>query len=375
MFPTHGNNQINWASTDYKLPLATSFHGTPNVDTPLAEVFNGTVKSGYGKFFMPPSFDNNDEEKCRQTLFPLLHRIAGDCGFTVTCRFRKTAKVVRAILVGCSRSEKYQLPPENKKNPRNCYTARPLKSEHRCNFHFFLRYDPLINRWYINANDRHHCLEHRLHSRRQVLPKARNILANDLDLFRTLVNANLSPRTVAQVMLLKTGKQIDAKQVSNFRHQCHECFVTNEDGSKPNSSAQRVLNYVRNDPEISYVAVMGGSMHMMSPSLRMLHLKSGCNEIQVGLTPEDMSHYHEEAAEEVALMQRVTKTTKVTMLLGLAWVTDQSLRNFCMFPEVLSGDTTHKVNSSKMPLHTYVGKNSENQIFPVMHAFMSSEQQ
>ena len=146
MFPTHGNNQINWASTDYKLPLATSFHGTPNVDTPLAEVFNGTVKSGYGKFFMPPSFDNNDEEKCRQTLFPLLHRIAGDCGFTVTCRFRKTAKVVRAILVGCSRSEKYQLPPENKKNPRNCYTARPLKSEHQCNFHFFCR---ILCSWYL----------------------------------------------------------------------------------------------------------------------------------------------------------------------------------------------------------------------------------
>ena len=83
----------------------------------------------------------------------------------------------------------------------------------------------------------------------------------------------------------------------------------------------------------------------------------------------------QQAQQEVALLQQCTKAKRFTTLLGVAWVTDQSIQNFSKFPEVISGDTTHKVNNCWMPLHTFVGKNSENSTFQIMWVFMASEQQ
>ena len=46
-----------------------------------------------------------------------------------------------------------------------------------------------------------------------------------------------------------------------------------------------------------------------------------------------------------------------------------------MFPEFLSGDDTEGVNVEERPLNTWCGKDSNNQVFPVLHTFLPSTAQ
>ena len=46
-----------------------------------------------------------------------------------------------------------------------------------------------------------------------------------------------------------------------------------------------------------------------------------------------------------------------------------------MFPEFLSGDDTEGVNVEERPMNTWCAKDSNNQIFPVLHTFLPSTAQ
>jgi hypothetical protein len=62
-----------------------------------------------------------------------------------------------------------------------------------------------------------------------------------------------------------------------------------------------------------------------------------------------------------------------TLLLFVAWVTDDDLKFTTMFPEVISFDTTYGTNAERRPLCVGAGTCNNRMNFPVFHAFMPSK--
>jgi len=203
--------------------------------------------------------------------------------------------------------------------------------------------------------------------------------SSDREMFDVLAKCNLPPSLIEMVMEMKTGKSITDSQIQQAKRDCADAMINTEDGSKATTSAERLVNYLKSDPMISYVIVYGESTGWMSRKVRTVHRLTG--QLAVRDQPGESetegfadSGANTEAGEHINLLQKATNRSTIKVLLGAAWVRDSSLLNYCMFPEVLCGDTTHKTNNSKMPLHIYTGRDSEGSIFPVMWVFMPCEQ-
>jgi hypothetical protein len=61
------------------------------------------------------------------------------------------------------------------------------------------------------------------------------------------------------------------------------------------------------------------------------------------------------------------------ILLAIAWVTNEGVRLFRLFPEVTFWDTQQKTNRERRPCFLGCGKDSENRCFTYLWAFMPSE--
>ncbi len=61
------------------------------------------------------------------------------------------------------------------------------------------------------------------------------------------------------------------------------------------------------------------------------------------------------------------------ILLAIAWVTNEGVRLFRLFPEVTFWDTQEKTNGERRPCFLGCGKDSENRCFTYLWAFMPSE--
>ena len=78
---------------------------------------------------------------------------------------------------------------------------------------------------------------------------------------------------------------------------------------------------------------------------------------------------------EVTIRDNLTQKSTGMILLVATWTTDDNRRKFDMFPKFLSGDDTEGVNVEERPMNTWCGKDSNNQIFPVLHTFLPSTAQ
>ena len=266
-------SKLQWDSGDYSLPLLSDPVHMTATHIPLIHVFNGNVAEHWcGKLFLPPSHCTNNKDECKQQLWPLIFRQAEDCGFNVKCRFRNFKNDELVIRVQCICGESYNSKNKSVTTPnhRNTFTAKPQRKNDLCNFSFYVRYHKYLSRWYVRVGDKTGRMSHSHHMRQFVNQKAKNMTQGDRVFLQTLVHHNFSPRDIVSIMKLKNGKDMDYRQIESVKHHALDTFVKNEDGSKPLSSGQRVLNYVRHDPTISYLAVMGDAHQAMSPSLRML---------------------------------------------------------------------------------------------------------
>ena len=78
---------------------------------------------------------------------------------------------------------------------------------------------------------------------------------------------------------------------------------------------------------------------------------------------------------ESSIRDNLTQRSTGMILLVATWTTDDNRRKFDMFPEFLSGDDTEGVNVEERPMNTWCGKDSNNQVFPVLHTFLPSTAQ
>jgi hypothetical protein len=201
----------------------------------------------------------------------------------------------------------------------------------------------------------------------------------DEELLRLLAESNLSPTTIDLIMRNKSGVSLTPQQIAAVKRHTDSIRISNADGTIPTTSAEKLLNWLTKDLKMSFVAVFGESDSLLSAKVRAVHrsnIQCSTSSPTAENLPLDLSVADSaEADTEIKLYMKASGASRIKVLLGCAWVSDQNVENFVKFPEVLSGDTTHKTNSSKMPLHLYTGLNSEGKLFPVMHVFMPSKQQ
>lgn len=75
------------------------------------------------------------------------------------------------------------------------------------------------------------------------------------------------------------------------------------------------------------------------------------------------------------IRDQLKKSGTGQILLLAVWTTDDAIRKFEMFPEFVSVDDTEGTNAEERPLHDWCCKDGNNQLFPILRAFLPSTAQ
>jgi hypothetical protein len=303
-----------------------------------------------------PKFNENTKQFRKTVLMMMLQDEAQRHGFNVVNRGWE--KDYNRLRIACSRQLLYdnsqQSHPEGKYNST---TQKATNKSDSCCFYFVLKWEPTVCRWYLRyqqtpGNTNHH--GHHLMQSTSCRNHIDSLNSSDRKMFDVLAKCNLPPSLIEMVMHMKTGKSLTDSQIQQAKRDCADAMINTDDGLKATTSAERLVNYLKSDPTISYVIVYGESTGWMSRKVRTVHrqtgqLALGDHAVQGEKEEPAGSGVHAEAGEQIELLQKATNRESIRVLLGAAWVKDGTLQNYRMFPEVLSGDTSslrryHKQN-------------------------------
>ena len=247
-----------------------------------------------------------------------------------------------------------------------------------CKFSFRVYWESDLERWYIPQMQSgckcHNGHPHVDHPLLRIQPR-HALPSNELDVATSSLNSNIGPSQTAALIHNQTGILLDWNQADYMRRKERMAALANDQYS---SSADKLIHQLT-QPGISSVCLFAQynsgllTIRKKNRAPNSTAVETTDFEDDLGDDTESPRSFAE--AMEVTIRDKLTQKSTGMILLVATWTTDDNRRKFDMFPEFLSGDDTEGVNVEERPMNTWCGKDSNNQIFPVLHTFLPSTAQ
>jgi hypothetical protein len=214
---------------------------------------------------------------------------------------------------------------------RKTKSSRPESTADRCLFFFSLYYSPFHQRWFIPREGDGNCCHHGhiVLAQDVVRMSTSNVDPDVLKQELAQLELNISPSAIRAMFNAETGFNLSHQQVTSLRHS----LVIDGQGETP---AERLMNYLKHANDIRFVAITAKKEKGSLISIRISKKdRSTFNEFAMPDDTTDNSLENESNnntmpdtlgtpktyAEQV--MRALTLNDNDTLLLGVAWVTEE----------------------------------------------------
>ena len=190
----------------------------------------------------------------------------------------------------------------------------------------------------------------------------RSLSVSDRQLVDTLLARNVPPRLIQDIFYAKTTAQLNASNLQSIRQYAEQTRL----GCNNTTSAEKLMQQLENDPKGSHMALFAEK----SAGTTIVKVVKKRGTMKSTIETTDVIG----VTSFVDLIHQALSVSTLKMLVAAAWVTNSSVELARAFPEVVMSDVTYKTNSEKRPLFIMVGRDSEGKVFPIMWAFLPSEE-
>mmetsp|Transcript_41263 Transcript_41263/g.98800 ORF Transcript_41263/g.98800 Transcript_41263/m.98800 type:complete len:507 (+) Transcript_41263:375-1895(+) len=358
-----------------------------------------------GAFYLPPKYNSQEAEADvdiyirRACALSLVEVVAN--GNRKPSKNTTHTLTIRRYFCRCG------IPPTKTQGKMTTHHHRThrLSVGHLCSFKFNCCFDPNTSRWFFPATQSSSPLHKHHHQKTSI--GSINFPTADIDKhkMRTLMqmvalNFQLSQIkswfNVASELNLTPGQVrglYNLFKEGRFRHPTIDGMV----GASKNN-IETLIESMSEDPNISALWISSRKedatslITVKTSKKRRAHdklvLDSRLNQTQnqdtvtdfsLAIDDEDYdsSHLHPKEESPVTHTERILKSLQLEqanrVLLSLAWMDHDALKEIARFPFVLGMDETDRTNCEERPLFCMVGLNADHKIIPVLHILMPSK--
>jgi MULE transposase domain len=249
-------------------------------------------------------------------------------------------------------------------------TSRPGTKDERCPFAFGVYYSKNLKRWFI-PKEGNGCCNHYGHiqlAKDEVRISTSNIDPKVLDHVLSQLKLDISVSSIRAMLNLDSGFTLTAQQITSLRNS-NVLGIRNSTSTSP---AESLMSYLKEAENIRFVALTAKKERGNLVTIRMskkdkVSIRESAINDNLMLDTEDNPKTYAEIVMKALLLQ-----DEETLLLGVAWVTDEGARYFDLYPEVMGFDVTFGTNKEKRPLARGTIKNNRNKNIPFFNAFLPS---
>jgi hypothetical protein len=280
------------------------------------------------------------------------------------------------VKTGALRSSKTTRGLAGKKMARRSETTKSRSKRQCCTFNFTFKLNHHTACWELNGGTG--SSQHQFHPKAilGLSPTLRETPQEIKDQALEFFEATNSPATASTIIRFRTGLELTSSQLNYLKRK-----QDNSEGIELKSSADDLLAYLRGRKDVSYMCLYdtmqtdllaGRNKGRPSKQQKIVEMRAveGGAEVSSDLPDNPPEAVYMDAKE---VREALLVDDSENILLAIAWVTNEGVRLFRLFPEVTFWDTQQKTNRERRPCFLGCGKDSENRCFTYLWAFMPSE--
>ena len=325
-----------------------------------------------------PDWSCYGDPKHRAVLTDEIVNSCAEAGFNVYCKGWEPTQL--KIKFNCARGRKYKAKKiVSPSKQRVTLTSKPTQDDKICHFYFSISWNVKEECWWMKGG--FGCCYHNDHApvkEEEVNVSTKHLPSYEKEIAMDFFSVHNGSGSVGALLKKRTGRTFTAKQLEYLREQALQKDPTlsprNSDESNK-TSAQQLIDYLRESPDISFVLVTGHpNSSLCSIRKQSARGKAAAKETTRILKETSLPGSSCNEAEEYAASVR--RSLKVgdgnEILLAVAWITDQERRLVTLYPEVLASDVTEQTNKEKRSLLVVAGLTANMESFTVCRALLPS---
>ena len=290
---------------------------------------------------------------------------------------------------GASRDSKKQYKLDSSDNTPNhslkkkskATTNRPLVKGNKCNFQFSIvlyKDERYGNKWYYTMNQtvgrREKFIRHDNHLKPVVNHIQRTYhdldlpIQKELDLYCVL---NMSYASITDLLKVKYQVSVSKNTVQVAREKYNASYLESIGCKDVQSNCMRLIEAFKSNPCVSFMYVLHD---IKSGYVTMRRNRKDDQDSNFTSTPTDEDELGVDHVNVLNWRNKLQVGDKDKILVSLAWVTDDEMRNGSMFPEFMAVDVTFGTCKEQRNLLRFVGVNGSLKTFDMFNCYMPSKQ-
>ena len=199
-----------------------------------------------------------------------------------------------------------------------------------------------------------------------------------VDIIKSGVGSRIKPTSLQHLLHRHTNQLFNTQQLRNIYNKCQNAVQIDVSTKQCeiSSSATEIMDYLTLEDNISYVAIF----HDPASTLLSMTGKgrpSASQKYTIISQDNDgtRAYAYDASITEEDHRRGMLLDGGQSMLLGVVWSTDESIRLTSMFPYTIAVDTTYQTNIEKRPLFVAAGRDTNRRDFQCCYGFLPSERQ
>ena len=254
-------------------------------------------------------------------------------------------------------------------------SSRPTEFEHKCPFMFYVFLSSEDNNWYLSSFSKStNRMFHKHHFRlpeHTVCHHYSDLSQPIKDFIHKSIATNLHGPDIVNMVKSLHGINITTKAINTARVEYTRIILKEYCIDVANSSCDKLLDYFRANKDISFLSVTH-SVH--SGFVTHRRTKNPQNDMVISETKHDVEATTISEDDVDSWRSHLKVNDGKEILVALAWVHEEDMRNVTLFPEFLSVDVTFGVNKQRRNLLRVCGIDGIFKVFTAFNCFMPSKQ-
>ena len=282
---------------------------------------------------------------------------------------------------GSSRSSKLKLVkstnkgPDSKTKRNKSSSLRPLHKSNLCSFKFKIFLSAGDGCWYLSYNKNSATQMHHVNHYRPIEDHVSLSYSHLTDEIKQYIQNSLSKhingKHIINMVLSCFGVNITQVSINNARREYTANLLKSYGLDPAKSSCDKLLQYFRANSEISFLSVT----HSVDTGFVTTRKTKGSRGMFISTEEKVNDDAHSISSDNVKTWRDALKVGDGKQLLvALAWLHEEDMRNLSLFPEMLSIDVTFGVNKEQRNLLRVCGIDGNFKVFPAFNCFMPSKQ-
>ena len=322
--------------------------------------------------WFPPEY-NEDDKTTRDKISILINDalLRQKCIVSIQGHKRKNHKrddgATRSIIFRCFRGVTKR--KSVSENQRACTSKRPPEGVEPCKFQIRVtctttdRHNPRTYRYFIRLTAGQ-CFSHSNHIRpATVFHSTRHLSMDVLHLLSGMLLKHCPISVGGTLIHEMTGKHLQPDALRQLKHKLMKGELHGSDSTNA-STGEELLDLLDNSPDLDYI-YFTASREMSSNLIKVRKSRKGASTTA---SPEA-----DAKADLEELLDGLRIEDGTSVLVAVAWMSDQQLRYFRLFPELIGFDITYNTNAEKRAMFIVVGRTSDGKNIPILNAFFPSE--